>query len=549
MSADQKSYKKPIYAWGTPGGLVERPGAVPGAPEIWVYCDKFSYNAQQDGRVSVKVHTTEPSFELDVIRDGFRPETVLALRDIVGRRQETPADSYKTGCNWQESASLDISSWKPGFYLIIARITPPGMRHPVERDGFFIIKAPKDAISQADFALVHTTSTILAYNDWGGANHYRGVPDDGFGETPSAIVSRDRPLCRGMLRLPQGAPREGNGSFVPSPGQPPRYAALEWSYFHGYSRHFADAGYATYERPFILWAEEQGYRIHHLTQHDLHYEPDCLDGYKAAVIVGHDEYWTWEMRDTMDAFVDNGGRLARFAGNFAWQVRFEQDGGQQICYKNAKEDPLYGKNNERVTTFWDWGPIGRPGAQTMGVTATMGSYTCYGSATPRWSGGFQVYRAKHWALKDSHLQYGDLFGCEAKIASFEVDGVDYGMRKGLPFPTGEDGAPDNLEIIAMCPGSWGEEDHWDGKALLNADINEIKEIMAAAYEGLEIPGFLRDREYGAGMVVSFTRNKGEVFTAGTCEWVHGLVQRDFFVQVITRNVLDRFISNRSVLAT
>ncbi|KAF4456686.1 hypothetical protein F53441_1242 [Fusarium austroafricanum] len=547
MPSAKQQYKRPLTAWGRPGGLVERPGTYPDKPEIWVYCDKFSYDPKENSRVSVKVHTTEATFDLEVIRDGHKPETVSLQRDIFGTIQDTPEEPYRVGCSWQESVSLDISSYSPGFYLVIARTIAPGLRHPVEAEGFFIVKSPQrgaaDAKSQADFVLIHTTSTIMAYNDWGGANHYRGVVDDAYNETLSPVVSRDRPLARGMLRLPQGAPREGNGSWIPSPGEPPRYPALEWSYMHGYSRHFADAGYATYERPFLVWAEAEGYKVHHLTQHDLHHDHDCLGGYKCAVIVGHDEYWTWEMRDAIDAFVDNGGRLARFAGNYAWQVRFEQNGEQQICYKDASQDPLYGKNDQRVSTLWDWGPIKRPGAQTMGLTATMGGYTCYGSATPRWSGGFQVFRPKHWALKGSHLHYGDLFGSEAKIASFEVDGADYNMRKGLPYPTGQDGAPMTLEIIATCPGTSGEEDQWDGEHLLNADVREVMEILEALHEGTEMPEFLKDREYTSGVVASFTRNKGEVFVAGTCEWVNGLIKTDFFVETITRNVLNKFISS------
>lgn len=477
MSSTKEQYKYPINAWGRPGGLVEKPGYYVDKPEIWVYCDKFSYDLKENSHVSVKVHTTEAAFELEVIRDGFKPETVFTQQDIPGKKQETPTESYKNGCNWQEVISLDISSYSPGFYLVVAKTVVPEFRHPIEVEGFFIVKSSErnvsDSKSQADFALIHTTSTIMAYNDWGGANHYRGVEGDGCNETPSPFSSRDRPLCRGMLRLPLGAPREGNGQWVPAPGEPPRYPALGWSYMHGYSRHYADAGYATYERPFLVWAEEQGYKVHHLTQHDLHHEADCLDGYKLAAIVGHDEYWTWEMRDVMDAFIDHGGRLARFAGNYAWQVRFEQDGELQICYKDATRDPLFGQNNQRVSTLWDWGPIQRPGAETMGVTATMGGYTCYGSATSRWSGGFQVFRPKHWALEGSHLDYGDLFGCGAKIASFEVDGCDHIVRKGLPFPTGDDGAPTNMEIIATCPGTSGEEDHWEGKHLLNAPVSEM----------------------------------------------------------------------------
>jgi hypothetical protein len=43
------------------------------------------------------------------------------------------------------------------------------------------------------------------------------------------------------------------------------------------------------------------------------------------------------------------------------------------------------------------------------------------------------------------------------------------------------------------------------------------------------------------MIVSMTRGQGEVFTAGSCEWLTGLARGDFCTQQITRNVLDRFL--------
>jgi hypothetical protein len=42
------------------------------------------------------------------------------------------------------------------------------------------------------------------------------------------------------------------------------------------------------------------------------------------------------------------------------------------------------------------------------------------------------------------------------------------------------------------------------------------------------------------MVTSMKRGKGEVLTAGSCEWIMGLTRRDPFTEAITRNALDRF---------
>ena len=43
------------------------------------------------------------------------------------------------------------------------------------------------------------------------------------------------------------------------------------------------------------------------------------------------------------------------------------------------------------------------------------------------------------------------------------------------------------------------------------------------------------------MIVTFTRGKGEVFHAGTTEWVAGLLRHDKSIEQVTRNVLDRYL--------
>ena len=90
---------------------------------------------------------------------------------------------------------------------------------------------------------------------------------------------------------------------------------MDYARANGISKKYASSGWAAFERPFVLWAEAQGIALDYVTQHDLHSDPRLLDGYGRAVIVGHDEYWTWEMRDHLDAWVDGGGQLARFGGN------------------------------------------------------------------------------------------------------------------------------------------------------------------------------------------------------------------------------------------
>ena len=44
-----------------------------------------------------------------------------------------------------------------------------------------------------------------------------------------------------------------------------------------------------------------------------------------------------------------------------------------------------------------------------------------------------------------------------------------------------------------------------------------------------------------GMIVNFAKGKGEVFHAGSCEWVAGLLRKDAMVERVTANVIDRYV--------
>jgi len=160
---------------------------------------------------------------------------------------------------------------------------------------------------------------------------------------------------------------------------------------------------------------------------------------------------------------------------------------------------------------------------------------------PRGQKGFTVYRPAHWVFAGTQLSYGDVFGAEARIFSYEVDGLDYTFRHGLPYPTGEDGAATDIEILAMAPAVMAEAQH-DGEGF-RYYIGDHDERGKAemVYGDLSDESLARSR-YGSGMIVHMRRGAGEVVTAATCEWVMGLARGDFYTQQITRTVLRRFIA-------
>jgi hypothetical protein len=525
----------PPFAWSPQGWPSERPFTNDSSEETWCYTDKYSYSPGE--QVDFHLNSTADEFELEIIRDGKDPRSVHTATSLKVGRFDTPRDAYAVGCGWPSGYSWKIpEDTASGFFLVIVRNrTSDGQLW--EREHFFIVKA--DPKTKNKIALILTTGTLSAYNDWGGANHYRGIGDDPRNDSGSPLSSTQRPIARGMLRKPVGAPREYH-PYTPGIGWVPRYDSYEWARFNGYSRHHADAGWATYERSFVVWAENEGYDLDYLTQIDLQESADALEGYSCVVVVGHDEYWTWKMRDVIDAFVDGGGGFARLAGNFQWQVRLSDDLKTQYCYRLPSLDPEAQATPHLATTNWEAKSVGRPGASTTGLNGLGGIYNRYGAASPRSSGGFTVYRPKHWAFEGTDLYYGDLLGgAPTFLAAFEVDSVEYTFKRGLPYPTYEDGAPETLEILAMCPAAKGEEDRFGGTHPIGGPEAEVYAYNADL--GEDLPAYVHENEMrGAGMIATFTRGKGEVFNGGGTEWSNALAQADPFVEQIVRNVLDRF---------
>jgi N,N-dimethylformamidase beta subunit-like protein len=529
--------------WDQPGWDCEHPSGEAGALEMWCYADRFSYLPGD----SVQVHSycTTPSYSLEVVRDGAHPQAVLTLDEVPGGTPDTREEPYANGCGWPVSTSFEVgANWRPGLYLLVCTARADSGEW-IRSEGFIVVRAPPE--KRARLGLVLTTSTLLAYNDWGGANHYRGVRAPDGSDRPSPRSSARRPIARGFLKLPPNAPRATN-PVDPPPLSPPRYPSLEWSRLHGYSRCYANAFWATYERPFVVWAEQAGYDFDYLTQHDLHFDESALDEYNGIIVVGHDEYWSWEMRDRVDAFLDRGGFVARFGGNFLWQVRIVDEGDAQLCWKRAEQDPLWHDPQQRhlVTSAWD--RTGRSGALTMGLRGEAGVYSRYGSAASRAAGGLTVYRPDHWIFAGTGLEYGDqLGGPPSRIASYEMDGLDYMFRHGLPYPTGSDGATEEHHVVlAMAPATAGEVDRWAGDFPIMANERDLPtifhpsdEAVAADDAGQPLSPGMR---YGSGMLAEYSRGPGTVVNTGTSEWVNGLIHRDPFVERVTNTILDRALT-------
>jgi len=519
----------------------ETPGMDGERGEIWAYTDRFSYQAGETATFFVS--STTPTFSISILRDGATETPVYEEHGIAARWQETPDQCAVEGCGWQATFELPLpSEWPSGAYRVT--LTAEGRQGaPIVSHHLFVI-APASGRRSGRVLHVAATGTWTAYNTWGGSNHYEGITGPNRNQF-ATTVSTQRPWCRGFVVLPEGAPRVPVEITLP-PVTMPRYPHMEWAYATGHSKKYTSSGWASYDSHFFRWAERAGYQVDLATQHELQFRPEILDGYDCAVFVGHDEYWSWEMRDAVDRFVENGGRAARFAGNFLWQTRISGDGTRQTCfkYRARKEDPVYRTDDvSRGTNSWDAPEIGRPSVNTFGLSPSKGIYVGWGGCAPRGMRGFPIYRPEHWAFRKTGLYYGDILGQDSHIFGYEVDGLDHVIRNGLPEATPESGALPGTEILAVGLASQVEET--DDLPLEGRFLNdEDGRFTAETLYGEGSDENLEKVKRGNGMIVNFPKGKGEVFHAGTCEWVAGLLRKDAMVERVTANVLDRYLGKK-----
>jgi hypothetical protein len=513
----------------------EAPANPPSGDEIWCYSDSLCYSP--GAIANFHVSTTAGVYSLEIVRDDLDSEVLFKRDGLHGHSWETPLNASVVGCGWPASLEFSIPlDWPSGAYRVTCRIETRGggVKH---HHHLFLLRG--SGTDKGDrLLLISSTGTWCAYNDWGGSNHYEGITGP-QGSDYSPILSLERPLARGFVVLPEDAPR---AALATRPGhdEPVSYPHMDWAYKTGHSKKYASAGWASYERHFMNWALKAGFQVDVTSQYDLQYRPDVIEGYPCLVFIGHDEYWSWEMRDTVDDYVEGGGKVARFAGNFMWQTRLENEGRRQICYKYRarSEDPL--RDTDRISTSWEASEIARPGALTFGLNAIRGVYAGWGGCAAFGAGGFPIYRPEHWAFEGTGLGYGDVLGAESRIFAYEVDGLDYVIRDGLPFPSGTEEVPEDIEILGLGLASNIEVPRGvdQSELFLGCDDSNFKaEVLYGKVT--DETAALAGR--GSGMIVSFNKGLGEVFHAGSCEWVAGLLRRDSQVERVTKNVLTRFL--------
>ena len=367
--------------------------------EIQGYASRTSVNQGETINFYVRTINTN-SYTLSIYRIGWYGgsggrlmQAPVTLTGVVQPMPPAPvfqpAGDGLVDCNWNVSYSLTVpTDWVSGIYLVKLALSAPAKES-------YIIFVVRDDARNAPILVQASFATYQAYNEWGGSSLYTTTGNDGTtGPRTGYKVSYNRPFWRGF----------GAGDFL------------------------------RYEINLVRWQESQGYDVTYATDIDTHQNSSLLLSHKLFLVVGHDEYWSWAMRDNVERGRDAGVHLGFLGGNISYaQIRFEPSSSgdpdrTEIAYKDDlasldnPPDPRY------RTTLWR---NIRPEGAMMGV-----EYNGISNTTPS---DIVVTDPSHWLFNGAGVSDGSLL---PGVLGYETDGISPYAPAGTisvahsPFPKG-----------------------------------------------------------------------------------------------------------------
>ncbi len=467
---------------GTPDWEIARPAL---DHEIEGYASATSVDA--GAPIDLFVHTIADRYTIEIFRMGWYggagARRVAGPIERRGVRQPTPSPDAATGlveCRWTDPVRIETRDadgpWTTGVYLARLTMIAPAANQPRRSNArpapparpaqqSFIVFVVRDDASDAPIVFQSSVTTFAAYNNWGGKSLYAF----NSGNAPARKASFDRPYAAN----PYGVRLDGAGDFL-----------RRWEYNA------------------VRFLERNEYEVRYVTDVDTHERG--VAGARVFLSIGHDEYWSWQMRSALDEARDRGVHLA-FLGADAgyWQIRFEPDAANVadrtiVAYKEAaaSSDPVARdgdpRNDRFVTGRFRDVPTSRPEERLVGVMY---------AADPV-DADIVVDDPQHWVFAGTGVQRVDKL---PGLLGYEVDAI-WGS------------GPRNVERLAHSP-------------------------------------FVdQGRTRYADMTIYRAASGAWVFATGSMQWNWGLdgynapawhpVRVDARAQRVTRNVLDRMLAER-----
>ena len=378
---------------------------------------------------------------------------------------------WRDGVGWQPSFSLTIpASWRSGVYSARLRSVITSEEAYVT----FVVK-PK-TLSPSGVAVLANVNTWLAYNSWGGKSKYDGA----------ALNSFLRPI------LMRPAYPEGH----PSP------VGL-WDPFD----HLARA-----EIFLLSWLQKEGYQPDVYTDIDFH-NHGVPAGYHKLIVGTHPEYWTYRMRDQLDAFLGRGGSLLYLGGNGLFETAAYIPGQTGMTFLEGVED------SGGYRAYATFRVKGRHERQVLGVATTR--CLAYDDNLGR---GFRVKAPDHAVFLGLGVVLNQTFAKAGGGASgHEVDTMRSKYAKSLPCQLWQPNSPS--EPPPEIPSS---------------GLPQGIVLLARAYNP---PGYEHNvfaETVGADMTFYRHPRGGFVFSTGSIPFGHSLSQDapDAVLPRLMRNVLN-----------
>jgi hypothetical protein len=323
--------------------------------EIEGYASLTSVNV--GGEIKLFVNTKEPNYTIEIFRTGWYDGLGgRRMNDPIirkGTRQPLPIEDEASGlieCNWKDPYILRIpdgaDDWISGIYLAKLTASRTGKQS-------YIIFVIRDDDRKSDILFQSSVTTYQAYNNWGYKSLYRWNSQ----AKQAYKVSFNRPYAMSPNR--KATYGLGAGEFITNFQPKRRTSSAGWEY------------------NMVRWLEKEGYDVTYATNIDTHFNSRLLLSHKAFLSVGHDEYWSRDMRKNIEAARDEGVSIGFFGSNICyWQIRLEPSritgevNRTIVAYKEMADlDPLGGLKVE-------------PGAVNSPVEIAAGGQLNYGIDKP-----------------------------------------------------------------------------------------------------------------------------------------------------------------------
>lgn len=356
--------------------------------------------------------------------------SVVELEPSVMLFEQAPATYCGSGADYRAFVTLDTGQLSPGLYEA-SFLTGKGVR---SRGIYFVVR-PTWPEQYSKIVIVLPTFTWQAYNRVGGGSLY--VLSGEYRER----VALKRPIqsLGGALTL-----------------------------------HTAESAI-----PFLKLARELELNCTIIDSLDLHNGIDSAEP-RVIMLLGHDEYWTLNMRSCVDRLLDRGLFLLILAGNTCWW-RADFDGENVTVRKRPGE----------LSNQWFRFPEFDPEETTFGASYRFGGYPLsahyrnpksaiapllekYTPDEVAQADGVSVRLPNHPLFQGLNLSADSRFGAEFALVSGEIDGLRLTASGAIDYKMCPK-APRDVSILAtttVAVSAWNPKGGFETACFLEARIRK-----------------------------------------------------------------------------